>query len=186
MPQYQGAHLLLVNQNFGCGSSREHAPQALMRWGIQAIMGESFAEIFAGNCTMLGIPTMTAPQAEIQRLQKMAKDNPKPPSPWIWRKKSSSRRQRSAEVRNPRVQAQRAGERHLGLHGIALGQRRPRPPKWPKSFHTSAAFSKPGWVFEPPFYLHGFHFTLPLCYHSGINMDTKRLQGVEYEISPGS
>jgi 3-isopropylmalate/(R)-2-methylmalate dehydratase small subunit len=76
-PQYQGACLLLVNQNFGCGSSREHAPQALMRWGIKAILGESFAEIFAGNCTMLGIPTMTAPQAEIQRLQKMVKDNPK-------------------------------------------------------------------------------------------------------------
>jgi 3-isopropylmalate/(R)-2-methylmalate dehydratase small subunit len=77
MPQYHGACLLLVNQNFGCGSSREHAPQALMRWGIKAILGESFAEIFAGNCTMLGIPTMTAPQAEIQRLQKLAKDNPK-------------------------------------------------------------------------------------------------------------
>ncbi len=76
MPQYQGACLLLVNQNFGCGSSREHAPQALLRWGIKAILGESFAEIFAGNCTMLGIPTMTAPQAEIQRLQKMVKDNP--------------------------------------------------------------------------------------------------------------
>ncbi len=77
MPPYQGASLLLVNQNFGCGSSREHAPQALMRWGIKAILGESFAEIFAGNCTMLGIPTMTAPQVEIQRLQKMVRENPK-------------------------------------------------------------------------------------------------------------
>ncbi len=76
MAPYQGSCLLVVNQNFGCGSSREHAPQALMRWGIKAILGESFAEIFAGNCTMLGIPTMTAPQAGIQRLQKMVKDNP--------------------------------------------------------------------------------------------------------------
>jgi 3-isopropylmalate/(R)-2-methylmalate dehydratase small subunit len=75
-PQYQGAKILFVNQNFGCGSSREHAPQSLMRWGIKAIVGESFAEIFAGNCTMLGIPTAAVSQAEAKSLQALAKEKP--------------------------------------------------------------------------------------------------------------
>ena len=76
LPAFAGAHLLFVNQNFGCGSSREHAPQALMRWGIRAIIGESFAEIFAGNCTMLGIPTATVGKAEMQKLQALVKEKP--------------------------------------------------------------------------------------------------------------
>ncbi len=74
--QFSGAHILFVNQNFGCGSSREHAPQALMRWGIRAIIGESFAEIFAGNCAMLGIPTATVSQDEMRKLQSLAKAKP--------------------------------------------------------------------------------------------------------------
>jgi 3-isopropylmalate/(R)-2-methylmalate dehydratase small subunit len=75
-PQYRGASILVVNANFGCGSSREHAPQGLARAGIRAIVGESFAEIFQGNALMLGIPCLSADAPSVDRLQTIVEQTP--------------------------------------------------------------------------------------------------------------
>ena len=74
--RYPNASILVVNQNFGCGSSREHAPQALMRWGIDGLIGESFAEIFAGNCQALGLPTATADHDTVAWIMEQVEADP--------------------------------------------------------------------------------------------------------------
>jgi 3-isopropylmalate/(R)-2-methylmalate dehydratase small subunit len=75
-PEHQGAALLFVNRNFGCGSSREHAPQALKRWGIAAIVGESYSEIFFGNSLALGVPCLTVSPDDASWLIAQAEANP--------------------------------------------------------------------------------------------------------------
>jgi len=74
--RYNGSTILVVNSNFGCGSSREHAPQGLARYGIQAIIGESFSEIFLGNSAVLGIPCFVAERAAVESLQGDLEANP--------------------------------------------------------------------------------------------------------------
>jgi 3-isopropylmalate/(R)-2-methylmalate dehydratase small subunit len=74
--QYQGAQVLLVHRNFGCGSSREHAPQALQRWGIHAVVGEGFSEIFFGNSVQLGLPCLTVSHDDVDRLMAAVEADP--------------------------------------------------------------------------------------------------------------
>jgi 3-isopropylmalate/(R)-2-methylmalate dehydratase small subunit len=74
--RYQDASVLIVNSNFGCGSSREHAPQGLARFGIKVMIGESFSEIFLGNCSVLGLPCFTADHETIDKLQSLVEEKP--------------------------------------------------------------------------------------------------------------
>jgi 3-isopropylmalate/(R)-2-methylmalate dehydratase small subunit len=74
--RFQGARIFVSGVNFGCGSSREHAPQALYRAGFRAVIAESFAEIFFGNCTTLGIPCVTATTEDIAELSQAIEENP--------------------------------------------------------------------------------------------------------------
>jgi 3-isopropylmalate/(R)-2-methylmalate dehydratase small subunit len=76
-PRFADASMMVVNRNFGCGSSREHAPQGIVRWGVRGMIGESFSEIFFGNCVMLGMPAVTASAADIAALQAALEQEPR-------------------------------------------------------------------------------------------------------------
>lgn len=78
-PRHAAAKVLVSGANFGCGSSREHAPQALYRWGLRAVIAESFAEIFFGNCVTLGIPCVTAAHDDVVALGRLVEQNPELP-----------------------------------------------------------------------------------------------------------
>jgi len=78
-PSYQDARILLVNDNFGSGSSREHAPQALQRWGIGACVGESFSEIFKGNALAIGLACVTAAREDLDRVMTLVERTPSTP-----------------------------------------------------------------------------------------------------------
>ena len=75
-PRYTGASVLVVNANFGCGSSREHAPQGIARAGITAVVGESFSEIFRGNAAVIGLPCVTVDHASADELQTLIEAAP--------------------------------------------------------------------------------------------------------------
>lgn len=74
--RFQNGSILVSGRNFGCGSSREHAPQSLMRWGVKAIVAESFAEIFFGNCTSLGVPAVCASRDDLRKLKAAIEADP--------------------------------------------------------------------------------------------------------------
>ena len=75
-PRFTGASILVVNANFGCGSSREHAPQAIRRRGFRAVLGESFSEIFFGNSVALGMPCVSASREDVLRIMDAVEQNP--------------------------------------------------------------------------------------------------------------
>ncbi len=79
-PRFAGGSILIVNRNFGCGSSREHAPQGLRRWGITAVVGESFSEIFFGNALAIGMPCLTVDGADADWLLAEAERDPSAPT----------------------------------------------------------------------------------------------------------
>mgnify|MGYP000476923767 FL=1 len=75
--RFVGGEILVVGSNFGCGSSREHAPQAIHKWGIKAIVGVSFSEIFFGNTVAMGLPCVRLPPADADALQAAIEADPR-------------------------------------------------------------------------------------------------------------
>ena len=129
-PRYDNAAILVVNANFGCGSSREHAPQAIRRRGIRAVVGESFSEIFFGNSVALGLPCVTAAPDAVDTLMRLVTDDSALPVSVDLSRPSRSRRH--TQVRDPPASrgAGRVSRRQLGCDGIAAGSLRRSRSRW--------------------------------------------------------
>ncbi len=126
-PKFQGASVLVVGRNFGCGSSREHAPQALMRWGIKAIVGESFAEIFFGNCTVNGIPCVCVSPEETKKLGAAVAAGNTPDLTVDLVNKVVKLRRANDPVRDAGRRPPVAGHRELGFSGATRRSRAADP-----------------------------------------------------------
>ena len=118
--RYEGAEILVVGSNFGCGSSREHAPQSLMRFGFRAIVGESFSEIFAGNCTAIGIPTVTLVAEEIRELMSLLEEDPQTVASIDLEERTVSAGDKSWACDMPEPQRQALLSGHWDTTGILL------------------------------------------------------------------
>jgi 3-isopropylmalate/(R)-2-methylmalate dehydratase small subunit len=101
-PRYAGGSILVVNRNFGCGSSREHAPQGLRRWGIEAVVGESFSEIFFGNAIAIGMPCLTLEPEDAAWLLADAERDPEAPAVVDVRAQTITRGGRTIPARLPK------------------------------------------------------------------------------------
>ena len=115
-PRYRGASVLLVNHNFGCGSSREHAPQALFRAGIRALVGETFSEIFFGNALIIGLPCVTAAPENVQTLMERVEEHPDATLRIDLEEGDMRARQRPLRDRPAASRAGRACHRRMGYH----------------------------------------------------------------------
>ena len=124
-PRFAGASILVAKANFGCGSSREHAPQALMRWGVEAFVAVSFAEIFFGNCAAMGLPCLKASDRDVERLMGAVEEDPALVVEIDVGAQTRALRRRFDGGHHARGAAGATGHRHLGRPRAAAGGRRP-------------------------------------------------------------
>ena len=115
--RYRQASILLVNRNFGCGSSREHAPQGLHRWGIRAVVGESFSEIFFGNSLIIGLPCVTASPGDVRQLMDRVEKQPDARLRIDLQAGACEVEGFRCAVVDSRCRPRRPGLRHVGHHG---------------------------------------------------------------------